>query len=429
MTAYTLLADENSRFSKDPAVAKAFRAHVVYNIITQGTLTFSDNQVMSSPNLRQLLRSDGIVRELVKNKAIQVAVRDPEGQGPQTLPEVFEAFRIDGKIPPGLERIENSPEIEFVEQSAVKVSWDYNSVRSNFTDDCRRVLLDQARDQWSDSHFEFLRMAILEEEEADQGLGRIFLQGRLPDMIEQEGIMRRDDAFAFLTRCTDAVYLSNLPKTIGLDPIYAEEHRDSFMLLRGGSYELKDYGDPIDLKPKLDHAHFTHGLNMLDVDDIAAIHASSTFKAYRNASVSASSTDRFEELFVLYGELNREIEDRMIQRFRELKRHSPAPDPRKIQRRYGSWVSQGVARLMDVLSIASIVPGAMGVPLGWGANLLVDVVNRKINPERRHADAAMHELEKAKFAAYLRAEGKADKLSFEQNVVESDGFKKEVIIS
>ncbi len=427
--AYTLLADENSRFSKAPELKSAFRAHVVFNILTQGGLTFSDNQVMSSPNLRILLRGDGVIRQLVKENQILVAVRDPDGIGPKPLDQVFEDFRVEGKIPVGLEQIGDSPEITFMETECSKIGWDYTSVRNTFTVDCERVVLEQARSSWGDTDYDFLESAIREEAATNSGLGRIFLQVHLPEMLEKERIMAKEKAFAFLTRCTDAVYLSNLPKTIGLSPIYADEHRESFQLLRGGNYQLKDFGDPVDLKPRLNHEHFTHGLNELDIDDINAIQATRTYRDYRRFSEARGSVEDFEALFVLYKELNREIEDRIIQRFRSLLIHSPAPDPRKLQRQYGSWVSKGAARFMDVLSIASIMPSVSGVVLGWATNIVVDMVNKKINPERRHADAAMHELEKGRLETYLRAHGKGETISFEKNVKASDSFDEEIIVS
>lgn len=428
MGTYTLLADENSRFSKEKNLFRPFKAHVIFNVLVNGTLTFSDNQMMSSPNLRLLVRDDGMIKTLVKDGQIDLAVRDPDGSGPEDLRCIFETFLEGGQLPEGYQDLRQSPEIDFVQDHATLIPWEFDAVRRNFTGDCERIILDQGRLAFEARQVDFISEALREETERNSGLRRIFLQRDLPDMMERAGLMPRTQAVDFLTRCSDAVYLSNLPKTIGLQPIYAEEHRESFMLLRGGRYELSDMGDPLDLKPRLTVKHFTEGLNMLDVEDIAKVHGSDAFKEFHRLNADPDSLGNFEHIFVVYGELNRVIEDRIITRFRELARHSPAPDPRQLRKQYGTWISHGVKRAMDVLSIANVVPSITGVALGWAGSFLVDAVNAKVNPERKHVDAAMHDLERAKLAAYLRSQGKGDSLEFEHDVEASEGFDREIIV-
>ncbi len=428
MGTYTLLADENSRFSKDSNLFKSFKAHVIFNILVNGELTFSDNQIMSSPNLRLLVRNDGLTKMLVKEGQIGLAVRNADGTGPQHLHEVFEAFLQEGKLPEGYRDLRKSPEIDFVQEHGKLIPWGYDAVRNNFTNDCERIIIEQGRIAFDAGQADFLHNALREEADRNSGLGRIFLQRDLPEMMEKAGLLAKSEAVAFLTRCSDAVYLSNLPKTIGLQPIYAEEHRESFMLLRGGRYELSDFDDPLDLKPRLTAKHFTEGLNMLDMEDVGQVHESDAFREFHRLNRDPDRIGSFDNLFVVYGELNRVIEDRIITRFRELARHSPAPDPRQLRRQYGTWISQGVKRATDVLSIANVFPSITGVVLGWASSFLVDAVNAKINPERKHVDAAMHDLERARLEAYLRSRGKGDALEFEQEIGTSEGFEREIIV-
>ena len=428
MGTYTLLADENSRFSKDDKLLKPFKAHVLFNVLVNGELTFSDNQMMSSPNLRLLVRNDGVVRTMIKDSQLRLACRDPQGDGPQTLHATFEIFAEEKKIPPAFRNLQESPEIDFMQQHGTLIPWQYDAVRRNFTRECERIILEQGRKSFASGQVDFLRDALREEADANEGLGRIFLQRDLPDKMERAGLLARTQALEFLTRCSDAVYLSNLPKTIGLQPIYAEEHRESFMLLRGGRYELSDMGDPLDLKPRLTAKHFTEGLNMLDVEDIAKVHESDAFRDFHRLNNDPDPVGSFDHLFLAYGELNRVIEDRIITRFHELARHSPAPDPRQLRKQYGSWVSQGIKRATDVLSIVPVFPSITGVALGWASSFLVDAVNAKINPERKHLDATMHDLERAKLEAYLRSQGKGEALEFEHDVETTGGFDREIIV-
>lgn len=425
---YTLLADENCAFSKDEGQYSGFKAHVMFNVITGGDLTFSDNQIMSSPNLRMLVRKDGVIREMISNGQIKLAVRVEEEDSPKDLHDVFEDFIREGKIPRGYRSLSDSPEITFMQEKAEKIGWDYSTIRDNFTADCGRVVREQAKLSLEPSQVDLLQEELTRETAENEGLGRIFLQKHLPELMEREALMSRDQAFAFLTRCSDAVYLSNLPKTIGLNPIYADEHRPSFELLRGGNYHLNDFGDPLDLKPRLSAKHFTEGLNMLDVEDVAHIQNSPAFREYRMLSDTDDPLSDFDQLFIVYGELNRIIEDRIITRFRGLMRHSPAPDPRQLRRQYGSWVEKGTARLMDILSIASVMDPISGVAAGWSVNLLVDAVRKKISPERVHVDAARHDLERNRLETYLRSQGKSEEIAFEADLTTSESFDREIIV-
>ncbi len=422
---YTLLADDNCAYSRDESLRENFRAHVVFNIITNGSVTFSDNQVMSSPNLRFLTRCDGVIRELVKQRHITLAVRETPTDGIMPLADVFEAFRLEGKLPSGWTDISDSPEIAFMESSCAKIGWAFDEVRANFTNNCKVILLEQARRRHlSIDHVTTLEELIVAEEKRDKGLGRAFLQQRLPGMLADYGIMPKPAAETMLRSCTDAVYLSNLPKTIGLDPIYAEEHRSSFELLRGGQYDLTPIGEEIDLRPRLRAEHFTHGLNQLDIDDVHKIQQSDAFRTFVALTQTPDPIAAFDNLFVTYVELNRVIEDHIIERFRGLMRHSPAPDPRRLRRQYGTWFENGAAVMMDVLSIAA---SSLWIP-GLASNYVVDAVRNRIDPPRPHADGARHELERLRLRQYLEKTGQDQQLRFGEEFHESDSFKREIMV-
>ena len=424
---YTLLADDNCAYSKRKKLYDNFRAHIIFNIITNGGITFSDNQVMSSPNLRLLIRQDSVIRELLKQRYITIAVRRVPTEGILPFATTFGAFLAEGKVPRGFKKLENSPEIAFMERHAERIPWSFDEVRRTFTDNCKKMIFEQLGRRLPETHLEALREIIAGEELRDGGgLGRAFLQNRLPSVLGRYDILPEAEAKTLMRTYTDAIYLSNLPKTMGLNPIYAEEHEESFRLMRGYDYRLEPFGDELDLKPRLDARHFTHGLNQLDIDDISKIQQTDTFRSFQILSATEDPLADFNMMSVVYCELNRVIEDHIIDRFRPLMRGSPAPDPRKLRRQYGVAFESGATVVMDILSLGlgALMPTIPGI----FSNFVIDAIRSKIDPPRRHLDGARHDHDLKRLRDYLAAEGRAGEISFDEKMVRTSSFDKEIMV-
>lgn len=424
---YTLLADENCSFSRTPALQPNFRAHLMFNVLTNGAITLSDNQAMSSPHVRLLMRRDGVMKEMLKESFINLAVRENAESGLTPLDEVFDMFLREKKLPRGFTKLAESPEIAFMQEHGTKIGWSYSAVRTRFTNDCKDIIFDQlGRQNLPENQIDAVKDIIAHKQDSeDGGLGRNFLRDQLPNVLAEHGILKRAKAKKLLSTWTDAVYLSNLPKTIGLNPIYAEEHSESFQILRGRPHEFRQFEDDYDLRPRLHASHFIQGLNQLDIDDIYKIQQTPAYKAFSRLSQSDGAFALLEELHVVYGELNMIIEDHIIDRFRNLMLHSPAPDPRKLRRQYGVAFEHGSTILMDVLSIATA--GVLSLP-GIFGNLIVDAIRERIDPARPHLDAARRQIDGRRFAQYLETKGQAGTIGFVEEVALTQSFKKEVMV-
>lgn len=382
--------------------------------------------MMSACNLRLLLRHDGTIKEMMKSGHLALAVREDAERGLLPLPEILAAFDREGSLPEGFGLSDPASEIDFAEQHSRKVAWTYDAIRTAFTENTKKIVFDQAKRLLPGAGYDRLVELVLEEEQRDEGLSRTFFQLRLPGRLAEQGLLGEEQAREFLRTCTDAVYLSNLPKTIALNPIYAQEHRPSFQLLRGGQYSFEPYGDEIDLKNRLSAEHFIAGLVSLDLGDIAYVHESAAYRSYRRLSQSTDPLGSFDELFIAYAELNRLIEDRIISNHRHLMRHSPIPEPRKLRRQYGTWWQNGAAFAMDVLSVAQIAPTLLG--LGVASNLLIDAVRKKIDPERPFLDEAQRDLERMRFRQYLMDKDGDDMLRFDNEIATSQSFDRETMV-
>ncbi len=382
-----------------------------------------------------LARQDGIIRELFKERRFTLAVRDASFRDGQIdIAEIFQAFLSEGKLPQGMTNFEESPEIGFIGKHAVALPWSFDDVRISFTHSCRSIIASEFSKILDQPQMATLEEWIEIETQRDKGaIGRAFLQNkdRLPQMFETYGIMPMQEARNLLIKCTDAVYLSNLPKTIGLDPIYTEHHRPSFQLLRNFDYELRPVGDPKPLKDKLHWTHFKAGLNRLDLDDINHLHQSDAFKDFNELSKSDNIIASFDTLFEVYCELNMLIEDRIIQRFPEIARSSPAPTPRQLRAKYGTAIDRGKTLIGDVLAIGMDFAGKQLVSIpfsGIFTDLVVDAVKSKVIPERPLAVAATRERQKQQLRTFLEDKGAADVIEFDEEYVTTSSFAKETIV-
>lgn len=433
---YTLLADDSSLFANSTGFYKPFKAHIVLNVILNGGIVFSDNQTICSRNLRMLARDDGLIQELFKQGQFGVALRQGfKEDAPEEMVSMailHDAFVKEGKIRHAETDFEKSGELLFIEQHARRVPWSYDAVRTNYTDTCQAVLLNEFRPILNDTHYAVFGSLISEERERDKGLGREFLQNRLGQQMAAAGMIIDDGIRKKLQSCTDAPYVSNLPKTIGLDPIYSEEHRASFELVRGRKAQFEDIDDPDDVEMRLDHAHFIEGLTWLDVDDVAFLQHCGERRHYLKVlGLMAEDAKHFDDLEEAFKALNLRIEDRIIRRMPGLKSHSPSGARRRFRKQVAVAIDNGSAVGMDVLGLTVEAVGCALPPgLGIASKLLLDVVKTRIEgleDESAMADWARREIQRDRLAAYLKGKQADSRMSFEMATTSS--FEKEIIVS
>ena len=431
---YTLLADDNSAYSSRPEYFDLFKAHIIYNVILNDGITFSDNQVICSRNLRRLAAEDRTIIDLFEHGAFGLALREGthDGQDLASIKVVHEAFVKNNKIRFAETDFSKSAELLFIEKHSRKKKWSYDKVSQNFTETCQSILFQQFRPLLSGSDFDFFSELIREarEKSPKNELGRQFLQIELPETMKKFGLMTSHETATLLQHCTDAPYLSNLPKTIDLDPIYAEEHKPSFELVRGYRYRLEDIEAPKEQVSKLDFAHYVAGLNRLTCDDVLELQNTPAKRAYVALLESTEvNRSRLVEMDETFSELNIAIEARIFSRFDDIARSSPT-DTKKLIRKQRAMV---VGRAMEfAVGCLDVTCTSIGWPNVFGGvtNRLIDHVKEKIEgPERPHAAAAQHRARMNELSEYLRGTGEHRLIRFEDDVITTDSFERETIIS
>lgn len=444
MTCYTLLADDNCPVSYNRQMQSTFRAHVIYNILTNGKIVFSDNQLMASANLRYALREEPIFSQSVKDQRIIFKVREEAGRGsPTPLPEIYQAFADYRKIRPDLLDEGYTAELAMVEEYGVKESWHYDRISDGFKTGVLAILDASFYPTLPDRHVDLVKNLIAEETERNGGvLGRVFLQteNHLPSLLDRYGVLEFQEATRRLIELSDAVYLSNLPRSYDLEPIYAPEHRRSFEILRAAEVRHEKVGDPTNLKSRLKARHFEAGLTRLTVEDIDFVHQSSAYQRYRQLLASGVDERSHDEIVAAYGYLNMLIEDRIIARFPEVCGGLDDIHPRLLQKQVATVVRNGVPIASDVISVTMNWVGNAFLPMfGTAVQLLFDTVRQKatekyasvlaseVDPYDR-MDEARAWLRRDRLEDHLHQQGQAKKVEITREIFDTDSFARETMV-
>jgi hypothetical protein len=426
---YTLLADDNSRFSNSEELKDSFKAHLIYNLILNGRIAFSDNQVICSSNLQKLAAEDPTIISLFEKQFFDLALRadfDAES-GVASLRSVHQAFVEEEKIRHATKSYDGSPALALIERHAQPVPWSYGSVRSNYTETCERLLRREFRPLLTDTEFDRFNEIIEAEKLRDSGLGREFLQNRLHVRMRKAGIAVDRERRALIRRCTDAPYLSNLPAVIGLNPIYADEHRSSFDLMRGGGLAFETTDGTRAASP-FDHQHYVEGLCRLTLDDILFLQELPSRQAYLRLSNGAIRSEAdYDDAFRAFVEFNLLVEDRVASRFPEIARRSPRDEDRTFYKQKAKdYARAGGEDLFGIL-VGMVCPV---LPLSLCRQLILDVCADDAAAVRAlPEDSVDREETRKRLTAHLKRAGTADKLQVEVQATTGQGFTKEIIIS
>lgn len=426
---YTLLADASQPISIDPTQERRFLAHIVTTLIFNDRIVFSDNQAIGSRNLRTLVRSNGLVRALYETGHFSLALRKQEGVESRLhefeLDRVQTVFLSEGKLDYDRGLAEIRDDIAFIEKNSKVIEWNYGDVRKNYTHNARQLLESRFSALLSNVDYaEFCR--ILDEENTrDKGLGRAFLQNRLQSLMEQQLSAVPPNLHQEIVDCTNAPYVSNLPATLGLNPIYPQSLQRSFQLLRGASFSMAEEGPSRAVRTRLSHAHFVEGLARLDLDDIRELRASAAIKLLRNASRGDASYSP-DEVELAFEEAHISVEDRIASRFPELRRNSVVDRQRQLHRSIGARRDAGmlVAEVVAFTLSFAILPGV--------STAVTHLFNRYVKGQTGDSDQLKiidRNLRQKALQRHLRDLGKDERIEIEELTTTGSGFQKETIIT
>ncbi|RKQ71015.1 hypothetical protein DES40_0323 [Litorimonas taeanensis] len=426
---FTLWADDSQPEAIDPKQRKSFKAHLILNAILNDRIVMSDSQVITCRNFRHLVRDDACVSELIKSGVFSVAMRTKEkGNGPiSDLMSLDTEFHKTGKIRPdntmGDRRVED---LEFLEKHAPKKIWSISEIGNNYANNAKRIIYEHFCSMLDDRD-RLTAREIIRERESVRNLDRFFLQEEFLSLL-QPRLQSKYDMRILKKGLHDsyiAPYISNLPSILNLNPIYLPNHKKSFQIFRGSSYEMVDMEDPIIIEPELDHSHFVEGLCRLDIDDIFSLKSSKFIKNYVALSGKGiNSAHDHESLQHAFFEANIAIERKIIERFQGLKTSTTVPNIQHVKRQYARD-KKAIGVALDILGLALFMPFA-----GTITSALFDVYEKRkfgTADEQNMKVIGSHRSELNKIERYLKQSNQSSALNTELIIHDTNSFKQETI--
>ncbi len=426
---FSLWADDSHAEAVDPALRKAFKAHFFLNYILNDRIILSDSQAITCRNFRHLVRYDAAVSHVIKEGGLGIASRTfgESKEGVKSLLDLEREFREGGKIRDTNKMPDNRvEELEFIEDHALIKPWEISQIGKNYAQNSKRILFEHFCAALNDSDRRLAESLVAEQEEK-KPLDRFFLQEEFLNLLMPRlmGQYDMERISSLLQECYIAPYVSNLPSILDLTPIYLPEHKRSFQILRGVSFEMEDVGDPIDLRPQLDHAHYIEGICRLDIDDVMSLKRDKAVNNYKRLSSQAITTENdHEALQHAYMEANITIEHKMINRFPELRLSTQEPEKKFVKRQFArDKMNVGVA--LDLLGLCVSLPG-----IGTLTSALFDVYEKKkfgTADERDRKTIAEYQADMKKVERYLKQTNQIGKIETQVELRDTNSFKKEII--
>lgn len=438
---YSLFSDPNQALSINHKLVNAFRSHLVYLLCTNEKVSFTDNQVLTSRNLRWLLRNDPTFIHCVKAGDFVFLMRSLK-QKILSMDEVYQQFedsnKFDQTILPEGSFHRESQELLLVQNFGQMEAWHYENTANFYSQTVRRVLLGNAGSaHFSTSHQtvldqlleqEILRNAPTVEEGVEQ-IGRVYLNNGLADDLAAEMGTVTEAQRDFINRIADAAYVSNLPRAYALSPVYAPSQVAYFDLIRDAENCEMDEETTQREEIRLTAEFIAGALARFEYEDIAAIRESFAFKRFNEFSEKAAApVQQRDEIELAFIELRRTIENRIIQRFGK-PINSQKSDLTTIKKRWSlaekstsEVLSFSVASALKALGgglIAGPLAAAGGVAAGYFGTFTITRLRERSNQDSsrlQELSAAKRELQLRKICDQISIPGTPKKVEVTETV-------------
>lgn len=280
LPSYWLLADDQLPLGSDPAQISALVAYFKHSLLFHRRLLLSDSQIIHNANLRRAIRgtfhNDDTFgpdfRDLFTKDTMTIAVRAPTpGAGSRPLAEVQKGFVADGTLILHSREYGYSSELDYVEASSRIVPYAISDITQTFTESVLRVLDSEIARQRLGDEIAARILLLAEEKRAQDGkLGRYFFHYDLAQILKEAEWNAHGSTIRDLV---SAPYIGALPLLVGANPVYAEDHKASFEILRG-TITVPEWESPVVFQGRLGLVEYVRGLNALTAEQIHSLRAS-----------------------------------------------------------------------------------------------------------------------------------------------------------
>ena len=326
---FSLVLHDDTAHSNDPALERILAAHVIYNLLTSNRFFISDSQVVGTRNLRQLLRHNTTIREMVESKLIVFLVRGEWRFHPGWENDTKNAEFYWDAIQYGFirnEKMRTEPdfyrithELKFIQDHATTETYEYQNISDNFSRLLRQNITSKyAVDRLGEAVFERIQELLkqeISEKPSGDSLGTTFIQEKVPTSLEAQGVLLSDDQKRFLRSAYIGPYAANLPDSKNLLPQYTDDLAEAFDIMRGSKLEWSDEEVKQIKARSLKSSLLVEGLLRMTPDDIHRVRDGHAFKKFNRLTSKGNNDPKIvDEIGLAYVSLQNDINEQIVRR-------------------------------------------------------------------------------------------------------------------
>ncbi|MCP5352060.1 MAG: hypothetical protein H6926_02565 [Chromatiales bacterium] len=376
---YWLLGEDQLPLAKAPERQALFVAYFKHSLLFNRQLILSDSLVLNNRNFRVSLQGNTDFRELIRSDTFAVAVRGSAEEGVASFAEVREQLRSARHIDPAI--YDRDDDLDWLVRHARQVMYELSAIGAMYTANVRALFHgDVAAARLSPRVLALIQDEIELELSRQGNLTRRFFHyasnlGQRVASRDRRIHWRRHQGV--VREIATAPYLSALPMFVKARPVYAEQHRNSFEILRGESSTPGRLLDDFTFDSELGLSSFVNGLSRLGVDDIHALRASQAALNYFAALDLLGEDDASMRVaFLAFKDYQLEIDRRILSRWPALRGQSADGAERRLRVMLSTVKSHGAT----TASVISVLAG-LAMPL---AGLATAALSLMLSKEIEH---------------------------------------------
>jgi hypothetical protein len=314
-----------SRFATDQSAITSQRllATVIQSTLFAGPFFLPDSAYVNNRLLRQSMRSNETLRQLVANGRLQIARRQVNGIV-MNLGDVCHEIDNNGGRSPSFPRKEflDASDLQFIDECCVDLSYSVADAELQYSNDVLGLLRDEeaAIQAGLDDRIRRAIMIAAEEQfESNGSLKHSFfvsdkgLKSILERVFPGEHLWSKYQQI--IRDFTKGPHITCMTNLFRVNPIFAPEHKKSIDLWRRRHLQQLRIEHVHDFKCRIGLATFVRGLLTLTTDDLSELLESNERRDYLNAARSLTVAGaRKNELIAAFVAFRHRIERQILKR-------------------------------------------------------------------------------------------------------------------
>ncbi|WP_162916918.1 hypothetical protein [Cohaesibacter haloalkalitolerans] len=422
-TAFSHFFDDSTKISSAPEYLKKLKSHIILTLLVRDKVMVSDTQAVTSGNFRNLLRKDGVIRELLKKGYFKLAIRDRyDGEIVKSLNQLNRKFIANGNLDVGRkisnlkqDFFEKDDDISFFEQFSNCNEWKIDEISEIYTNKVMFYTMERLSSLVSAREIDIVKeefaAEISQRRNGIKGLTGVFMYNVLPEKLYKRIGVPEFDLTTLLKECSDAAYQTALPSLMHLDTYFSDNHAKCFSLNCQRSPMWESIGETEILRIPTKSKFLVDSIADFDILDVVRLRDSRSSKRIRELVRNGVCTEYLiEEYKNNLEELYARIFETMVDKNPLTKSTiSVSEDVRLSKRVY--MIENSLGFLVEVLGLHFLFPG-----IGFAITSLFNRNIRKTLPspeDKRAREMANWHLQQEKVNQHMENVGENKKIDFD----------------